>query len=81
MRVDCYNASECPISSIQYGDTFYHQGELYLRVNTAMKHSLEDETTCWAVALGDGMLMPFDADGSVTLADTKVVVNTKDVSF
>lgn len=81
MRVDCYNASECPISSIQYGDTFYHNATLYLKVNVDMKSSLRDETTCWAVDLSDGMLMPFGEETSVILADTKVVVNTEDIQF
>ena len=78
MRVDCYNACECPISSIQYGDTFYYNSELYMKVNTDLKSSLNDATICWAVTLGDGMLTPFGEDTSVILADTKVVVNTKD---
>ena len=75
MRVDCYNASSCLISSIQYGDTFYYDGELYIRVNADLRNGC-DHCSCWAVALGNGALVPISPNVSVVLADTKVVANT-----
>ena len=69
MKVDCYNASACPISSIQYGDTFYYDNELYIRVNADIRTN-GDHVSCWAVALGNGVLVPINTDTIVTLADT-----------
>lgn len=80
MKIDCYNACTCPISSIQYGDTFYYDNELYIRVDADARTKV-DHVSCWAVALGNGALVPINPDTIVTLADTKVVANTKDVAF
>lgn len=80
MRVDCYNACECPISAVEYGDTCYYRGELYLKVNPCA-FPVDIITSCVIVSLGDGMLQMVDSDTLVTLADTKVVANTKDVHF
>ena len=76
MKVDCYNASACLISSLQYGDTFYYDGELYLRVNADLRTD-NDHCSCWAVALGNGALIPINPDIPVVLADTKVVANNE----
>ena len=76
MRVDCYNASECPISSIEFGDTFYYNSELYIKINPST-FIPNNQYYSWAVALSDGRLTQFDEGTSVILADTKVIANTK----
>ena len=78
MRVDCYNASECSVIGIQYGDTFYYNSELYMRVSGVPRESQACTDICWAVSLSTGALTSFNSDTSVILADTKVVVNTRD---
>ena len=82
MRIDCYNASECPVINIQYGDTFYYNSELYMRVSGASRVPIGEPQACtdicWAVSLSTGALTSFNSDISVILADTKVVVNTRD---
>lgn len=77
MRVDCYNACECDVSTLTDGDTFYYRGELWIKVNATMSIAMSADE-CAIVALGDGMLTVVKGDTRVLLADTKVVVNTKD---
>lgn len=79
MRVDCYNASECPLSSLDYGDTFYLDGRLYIKVGVAdVDVVAEYPGRCYIVSLDRGELKSVKEDIAVILADTKVVVNTKD---
>ena len=75
MRVGCYNACECPISEIEIGDTFYYEGDLFIRANEAVIAP----DNCIGVRLDNGDLSIFRPDVSVTKADTKVVVNVKDI--
>ena len=76
MRVDCYNACECAISEIEIGDTFYYDGYLYIRANEAVIAP----DNCVAVRLDSGDVSICRPDLLVTKADTKVVVNTKDIN-
>ena len=79
MRVDCYNATECPLSSLSYGDTFYLDGRLYIKVGVADVDVVSEYPgRCLIVALDRGELRSVKEDVAVILADTKVVVNTKD---
>lgn len=71
MRIDCYNASECAISELECGDTFYREGVLYIKVNVCP--FMTTEHSCFAVALDVGLLTKFDENTIVTLAETKVV--------
>lgn len=80
MRIDCYNASECSVIDIQYGDTFYYNSELYMRVSgVPVREPQACTDICWAVSLSTGALTSFNSDISVIFADTKVVVNTRDI--
>ena len=71
MRIDCYNASECSISELEYGDTFYREGILYLKTNVSP--FMLPEHSCFAVSLDVGLLTRFDDNTIVTIAETKVV--------
>jgi hypothetical protein len=75
MRVDCYNACECTIDSIEYGDTFYYKNTVCIRVNATMLYSGNE---CAYVRLDTGELFICNFDMLVIKADTKVVANTKD---
>lgn len=79
MRVDCYNACECTVESLAYGDTFYYKGELWIKVNSMNIPMQTDD--CAILTLSDGVLSFVKSDTAVILADTKVVVNTKDIQF
>lgn len=76
MRVDCYNASECDISSVEYGDTCYYSGKLWIRANVSEVPITSNK--CAIVALDTGDMKVVDSNTQVVLADTKVVANTKD---
>ena len=79
MKVDCCNATECPLSSVTYGDTFYLDGRLYIKVGVTDVDVVSDSFgRCLIVALDRGELRSVKEDIAVILADTKVVVNTKD---
>lgn len=79
MRIDCYNACECSVSSIQYGDTCYYNGDLYIRVNPSNFRSCVGGDECLLVKLCTGDMITVHQSTSVVLADTKVVANTKDI--
>ena len=79
MRVDCYNACECPISAIEYGDTFYYRNNLWIKVNASCMPLDNDD--CAIVALDIGELVIVKGDTAVIKADTKVVASTKEVQF
>ena len=81
MRVDCYNACECPVDSLAYGDTCYYEGRLWIKardntINMRLDDVVDDD--CVLVALDNGEMYIADKDLRVILADTKVVANTKD---
>ena len=79
MRVDCYNASECPLSSLDSGDTFYLDGTLFIKLVVADVDTIvEYPGRCYIASLDRGEIRSIKDDTSVILADTKVVVNTKD---
>ena len=71
MRIDCYNACECPISELECGDTFYREGVLYIKANVSPFMTAKHD--CFALALGVGLLTQFDENTMVTIAETKVV--------
>ena len=73
MKVECYNASECPISQLQYGDTCYYNNELCIKTNVSAYRPLEKQ--CWIVFLGRGELLSISNDTLVTFASTKVVAD------
>lgn len=73
MRIDCYNACECPIGTLEYGDTFYFGGTICMRVMP-----IQNISDCMCVRLDSGELQVVPTDTAVILADTKVVANTKD---
>lgn len=79
MRIDCYNACECTIDSIEYGDTFYYQDTVCMRVNAIVL--LNSNRECAYVRLDTGELTICKPDMTVIKADTKVVANTKEIQF
>ena len=79
MRVDCYNATECPVSSVEYGDTFYFDSKLYMKCKLGQNIGTHiEQRWVFIVALDIGEIRGVDPDTQVILADTKVVANTKD---
>lgn len=79
MRVDCYNACECTVDSLEYGDTCYYSGKVWIKANANDLPVTSGK--CAIVALDTGELKVVDVDMMVVLADTKVVANTKEVQF
>lgn len=80
MRIDCYNASECSIEQINCGDTFYLDGELWIKVaplGVDLVAPLSDR--CYIVSLSRGELRTIKYNAFVVLADTKVVANTREI--
>ena len=77
MRVNCYNATECRLSDVQVGDTFYLDHVLHIKVapNNVDVFATQQER-CFVVALDTGALKSVKADAPVTMADTVVVANT-----
>lgn len=75
MRVDCYNACETEIAELEFGDTCYYLGTVWIKVNVNPALAI---TGCAIVALNTGELRIVDSSTNVILADTKVVANTKD---
>ena len=69
MRIDCYNASECTIDEIDYGDTFYLNGILYIHINQTMFGYTDNQ---YAVDLATGMLEKFKPHTVVIKADAVV---------
>ena len=76
MRVDCYNACECPLSSLDYGDTFYLNETVCIRININVVKVLTNDIAY--ARLDTGEVFVTSGDTMVILADTKVVANTKD---
>lgn len=79
MRIDCYNACETTISELEFGDTCYYLGRLWIKVN-AIGIPVKP-TDSVMVALDSGELSLVDNETNVILADTKVIANTKDIQF
>ena len=79
MKVDCYNACECMVDSLEYGDTCYYSGKVWIKANVTDLPVTSNK--CAIVALDTGELRVVDATMMVVLADTKVVANTKEVQF
>lgn len=81
MRIDCYNACECEVSSVEYGDTFYYNGRLCMRCRLGEGITSQAEcTNCvYIIYLDVGEVMAVEYDTIVILANTKVVADTKEV--
>ena len=79
MKVDCYNACECEVSSLEYGDTCYHASRIWIKAN--VNEIPITSNKCALVALDTGEMKVVEANMKVVLADTKVVANTKEVEF
>lgn len=73
MRVDCYNACECPVKDIEVGDTFYYDKELYIRINHGGLIEQKRKDIVFAIMLSTGRLDVFADDATVIKADSKVV--------
>ena len=78
MRVNCCNASECPVSEITVGDTFYLNGRLYIKVAVANVDVVsETKGRCLIVSLDRGELMSVKEDVPVVYAETEVKAFSK----
>lgn len=75
MRVDCYNACECRVEEIVVGDTFYYEGDLYIRVAHGGMITRGTANAVCAVMLSTGALCAIADDVQVIKADAKVVAN------
>ena len=76
MRVNCYNATECPLSEIFVGDTFYLNSTLCIKVlpdNVDVFATQQDR--CFVVELEKGILKSVKADAPVIKAETEVVTH------
>lgn len=73
MKVDCYNASNLPLSQVTVGDTFYYNDTLYIRVASMFSFISKRENEVAVVDLATGVLTALDEDSVVALADTKIV--------
>lgn len=73
MKVDCYNACECPVKDIEVGDTFYYEGDLYIRIHHGGLIDQSRGDIVYGVMLSTGELCVFADDATVTKADSKVV--------
>lgn len=81
MRVDCYNASECPLTALDYGDTFYLDGVLYIKLGIAdVDVVAEFPGRVFIASLDKGELRSVKDDVAVLYADTRVVANLKEVT-
>ena len=73
MRVNCYNASETPLAKLDYGDTFYYNGILYLKaVSAIIPTDNVSMGSCLAVDLARGKICLFDDFLLVIKANTMV---------
>lgn len=70
MRIDCYNASECYFSDLEFGDCFYFQSNLYLK---AFDRNWKDPDNGLAVKLDTGYICEFEFSEKVIKADAKIV--------
>ena len=75
MKVDCYNACECPVVDITIGDTFYYEGDLYIRISHGGLIHQTRSDVAFGVMLSTGGLCVFADDTEVIKADAKVVAN------
>lgn len=76
MRINCYNATETTISALEYGDTFYLDGTLYIKVApNDVDLITTQQCRSFIVDLARGVLRSIKSDTNVLLADTTVVAN------
>lgn len=86
MRIDCYNACECDVIELEYGDTCYYNSTICIRLNLTSynltSYSGVPISEMVVVAeLNTGNVLFLPKDTKVILADTKVVANKKEVQF
>lgn len=85
MRIDCYNACECDVVELEYGDTCYYNSTICIRLNLTRGSyeyngvPISDMAVIAELNTGNVLFLPKDT--KVILADTKVVANTKEVQF
>jgi hypothetical protein len=64
---------------LDYGDTFYLDGVLYIKLGIADVDVVADYPgRCFIASLDKGELKSVKDDIAVILADTKVIINVKD---
>lgn len=81
MRVNCYNASECPVSEITCGDTFYFEGKLCIKVAPFDVDIIAPmQGRCYIVSLETGELRSIKDDAPVSKAETEIVTKTTEVT-
>lgn len=82
MRVNCYNASECPVSELTCGDTLYFNGELCIKVAPFDVDVIAPiQGRCYIVVLSTGELKSVKDDAPVISANnTEIVTKTEDVT-
>ena len=66
MKIDYVSHSTCSLSSLNYGEIFSLDNELYIKVNGSSTVSM------WAVALRNGNLVPFSNDPIVIWEDAYI---------
>ena len=84
MRIDCYNACECDVAELEYGDTCYYNSTICIRLNLTscrMDNGVPISDIAVVAELNTGNVLFLPKDTKVILADTKVVANTKEVQF
>ena len=67
MKTDNVIHKPLPLSTLNYGEIFSHDGELFMKVNFK-----DDYVDRWAVALRNGNLIPFSADPIVVWEDASI---------
>lgn len=81
MRVNCFNASECPVSEITCGDTFYFESELCIKVAPFNVDVIAPtQGRCYIVVLSTGELKSVKDEAPVIKADTEIVTKTTEVT-
>ena len=74
MRVDCYNPAEVLVNDVICGETFYLNGDLYIKVSPNDVDIIAPmEGRCYIVKLSTGVLKSIKTDAPVIKADTKIV--------
>ena len=67
------NHNEVLLSSIKYGECFWLNNELYIRINTSFYDVLKSRSAIYAIRLRDGMLFDF-INGSMVLMESNVTI-------
>lgn len=68
MKTDNITHRALPLSTLNYGEIFSLDGELYMKINLRNEHCVD----IWGVALRNGNLVPFSADPIVVWEDASI---------